>query len=163
MKERILFVTNGSDNYQEGFPYALYLAKTLNSGIAILMIHNKQIMETCEDVFTSVVFAEAGEFETAKEILQMKEKETKAAAEKRFQELSEKYRETSVDLICQAVTGEVLPAIKDFLKKNPNIDMVLLSPSISNPGKGREVKKLIKNISKPIITITSANPLQANA
>lgn len=69
MKEKLLFVTKGGENCDEGFSYVLDLAKTLNAGVAVLMIYPSRMMNTFEDVMSAVAFAEEGEFETAREIL----------------------------------------------------------------------------------------------
>ena len=67
----------------------------------------------------------------------------------------------SVDLTCQVVSGDVTAAISDYLRDKPGVDMVLLSPSLSGNKKFFDVKKLIKNISKPIVNITM--PAKARA
>lgn len=41
MKEKILFVTKGGENCDEGFSYVLELAKALNSNIAVLVVYPK--------------------------------------------------------------------------------------------------------------------------
>ena len=161
MRERLLFVTKGGDNFEEGFSYVVELAKTLKAGVSILMIYNKRPMAAYEDLMTAAVFAEAGEFKTAKEVLHEQEYELKAEADKKLKELSEKYREISNDINYQIIIGDALSSIKEFLKNKPNIDMVLLSPSLSKSKKEIDLKKLIRNISKPVVTISQ--PLQAGA
>lgn len=69
MKERLLFVTKGNEDYEEGFHYVAELSKTLNTGIKNLMVYYSPIMEMLKDDMAAVVFAEAGEFEAAREIL----------------------------------------------------------------------------------------------
>lgn len=161
MRERLLFVTKGGDNFEEGFSYVVELSKTLKAGVSILMVYNKRTMETYEDIMTAAVFAQAGEFKTAKEILHEQENELKAEADKKLKELSEKYSEISTDISYQVFIGDVLSSIKDFLDNKPNIDMILISPSLSKNKNEIDLKKLIKKISKPIVTISQ--PLQANA
>ncbi|MEW6110280.1 MAG: hypothetical protein AB1632_14105 [Nitrospirota bacterium] len=153
MKEKLLFVTKGGENSEDGFSYVFELAKTLNAGIAILMIFDKRTA-SIEDVMTAAAFAEEGEADTAKEILTEHKNEIKEIADKEFRRLSEKYSEISRDLIYQVASGDVITAIRDFLKDKPVIDMVLLSPNLSRDKKVINVKKLLKNISKPIVTIS---------
>ena len=69
MKEKLLFVTRGGKDCDNGFSYILELAKTLNAGIAMLLVYNKRTMETYEDVMAAVAFAEAGDLETVKELI----------------------------------------------------------------------------------------------
>lgn len=154
MKEKLLFVTKGGENCDEGFSYVLDLAKTLNTGVAVLMIYPSRMMNTFEDVMSAVAFAEAGELETVRELMQAQEKEMKEVADKKIGELTEKCRENSVELISKIAIGDTTTVIRDFLKDKTSIEMVLLSPNLSGNKKGIDLRKLIKNISKPIVTIT---------
>ena len=74
-KEKLLFVTRGGEDCDNGFTYILELAKTLNAGIAMLMVYNKNVMQTYEDVMAAVAFAEAGEIESAREMLRERKSE----------------------------------------------------------------------------------------
>jgi len=161
MRERLLFVTRGGDNFEEGFSYVVELAKTLKAGVSVLMVYDKRLMDTYEDLMSAAVFAQAGEYKTANDILQEQENELKAEADKKLKGLSAKYGEISNDLNYQIFIGDVLSSIKEFLKNKPNIDMVLISPSLSKSKKGMDLRKLIKNISKPVVTISQ--PIQAGA
>ncbi len=154
MKEKLLFVTKGGEGCDEGFSYVLELAKTLNSDIAVLMIYNKRTMETYEDVMAAVAFAEAGQLETVKELMDEQEKKIKEVRERKINELIKRCRANSLELIYQVAAGDMTDAIKDFLKERPNIDMVLLSPNLSENKKVIDLKKLIKNVTKPIVAIT---------
>ena len=160
MMQKLLFVTRGGENYKEGLSYALYLAKTLNSSIAILIVHNRNLLESCEDAMAAAAFAEAGEFKTAKEILKEQAEELRSLSIKNIMGIAAEKGATSVDLTCDTAMGDTVSAVKNFLKDAPNINMVLLSPSLSNRKKGKELKKLIKNISKPIVAIS--RQLQTN-
>lgn len=161
MRERLLFVTRGGEYFEEGFSYVVELAKTLKAGISILMVCDKRSMDSYEDVMSAAVFAEAGEFKTAKEILQEQELGLKAKADKMLKELSSRYGEIADDLDFQIAVGCELASIKEFMKNKPNIDMVLISPSLSKSKQGIDLKKLIKKISKPVVTIS--RPVQAGA
>jgi len=153
MKEKVLFVTKGGENCDEGFSYVLELAKVLNAGIEMLMIYGKGVMDKYEDVMTAVAFAEAGDHETVRELMSTQGKDI---AEKKIKELAEKCREISVELGYQTASEEPINAIKDFLKSRPNINMVLLSPNLSTDRKVLDIKKMLKNITKPIVTIMAA-------
>jgi hypothetical protein len=161
MKEKLLFVTQGGGNIEEGFSYVMDLAKTLDAGISILMIFEKNMERAFEDAMTAAAFAEAGEFITAKEILQEKEKDICDIADKKFRELSEKYKEISGELTYQIAFSDISSSIRDFLKSRSNIDMVLISPNFAVNKGVIDLKKLIKNISKPIVTIS--RPVQAES
>lgn len=154
MVEKILFVTRGGEGCDEGFSYVLELAKTLHSGIAVLMVYSKGMMETYEDVMAAVAFAEAGQLETVKELMNKQSREIKEIEEKKVRELAERCRENSLEFIYQAAVGDSIDAIKGFLKTRPGIDMVLLSPNLSENKKAIDFKKLLKNITKPVVTIS---------
>lgn len=154
MKEKLLFVTKGGEDCNEGFSYVLELAKTLNSNIAVLMIYSKGKMETYEDVMAAVAFAEAGQLETVKELMNKQTAEIKEIEKMKIAELSDKCRENSLEFIYQTAAGDSIDAIKHFLKNRPGIDMVLLSPNLSKNKKGIDFKKLLKNITKPVVTIS---------
>ncbi|MCK5426421.1 MAG: hypothetical protein KAJ34_01910 [Thermodesulfovibrionia bacterium] len=66
MRERLLFVTKGDKDYEDGFSYVIELAKSLRAGIAILMVYEKKFASVYEDAMTAAAFAEAGEFKTIK-------------------------------------------------------------------------------------------------
>jgi hypothetical protein len=74
-KETLLFVTKGGEDCDTGFTHILELAKTLNAAIAMLMVYQKGVMNTYEDVMAAVVFAEA-ESLNRKELMQAQERGT---------------------------------------------------------------------------------------
>ena len=154
MKEKILFVTKGGENTDEGFSYVLELAKALNSGIAVLVVYPRQIMTSFEDVMSAAAFAEAGDFQTVRTLMEEQETELKESEEKKIKEMKVKAAEISVGLIYKTVSGDVASAITDYLKERTGIEMVLLSPNMSKERKILDIRKLLKNISKPIVNIT---------
>jgi len=154
MKEKLLFVTKGGEDCDNGFTYILELAKTLKTGVAMLMVYNKRVLDTYEDVMAAVAFAEAGDLETVKELMQTQERIIKETAGKKIKEMTEKCRENSVPFTYQIAADDAITAIKDFVKNRPEIDMVLLSPNLSVSKKSIDLKKLLKNITKPIVSIS---------
>jgi 2-hydroxy-3-keto-5-methylthiopentenyl-1-phosphate phosphatase len=125
------------------------------------MVYDRRPMDAYEDLMSAAVFAQAGEFKTAKEIMHEQEIELKAEADKLLKALSSRYVEIADDLNYQIAVGDAFSSIKEFLKNKPNIDMVLISPSLSKSKQGIDLKKLINKISKPVVTISQ--PLQAGA
>jgi len=154
MKEKILFVTKGGENTDEGFSYVLELAKALNSGIAVLVVYPRQMMTSFEDVMSAAAFAEAGDFQTVRTLMEEQETELKETEEKKIKEMKVKAAEISVGLIYKTASGDVASAITDYLKERTGIEMVLLSPNLSKERKILDIRKLLKNISKPIVNIT---------
>jgi hypothetical protein len=153
MKDKILFVTKGGEYCDEGFSYVLELAKTLNASVEALIMRPTHLAEDFEDIMTAATFAEADDLKTAKEIMERQQRTCRKKLEGRISELSNKAQEVSVDILCHAADGDVAAAIKAILKEKPYIDMVLLSPSLSEKKNSLDIKRLLRNISKPIVHI----------
>ena len=77
MKEELLFVTNATNEWDEGFSYVLELAQTLKARIAVLMVQPKN---TYEEMMVAMTLAEGGVPEMAKDhLLSGQEKRLKSA------------------------------------------------------------------------------------
>ncbi len=161
MKEKILFVTKGGENTDEGFSYVLELAKTLISGIAVLVVYPRQMMTSFEDVMSAAAFAEAGDFQTVRTLMEKQETELKETEENKIKEMKVKAGEISVSITYKTASGDVASAITDYLKERTGIEMVLLSPNLSKERKILNIRKLLKNISKPIVNITLPEKAEA--
>jgi hypothetical protein len=159
MKDKILFVTKGGETCDEGLSYVLELAKSLNAGIEVLIMSPAQLTTQFEDIMAAAAFAEAGDFKTMKEVMESEQCACRDLLEEKISNIMKSSKESSVDLLCHLAEGDVASAIKLFLKDQKNIDMVLLSPSLSESKKSLDIRKLIKNISKPIVHISK--PLAA--
>lgn len=155
MQEKILFVTKGGEDSDNGFAYAVELAKTLNAGIAVLMVYSRHARNTFEDVMAAVAFAEAGDTETVKKLMHEQEEGIKKITEKKIAEFIEICGKNSLSLVHHTAFDDTITAIKEFLKNRPFIDMVLLSPNLSADKKGIDFKKLLKNITKPIVAMSA--------
>jgi hypothetical protein len=154
MKEKLLFVTKGGESEVNGFLYVLELAKVLKAGIMILVVHEKTIAGSFSDAMAAAAFAEAGEHKTSKELMKQAEKEAEATASNLMDEFRKMSNGLPADIACRVVHGDPISAIKRTLKEIPSIEMVLLSPSISEKRKIIDVKKLIKHITKTVVTIS---------
>jgi hypothetical protein len=156
MRKQLLFVTYESEDMDEGLSYAIDLAKTMDKDISILITSNKKTLrEKFDDLMTAVTFAEANEHETALQTITRGESTGEKSAEKKADLLAEKCRESGVSVNVHAATADLFPAIKDFLGKKSGIDMVLLSPSITDNGNvsARELNKLVRTASRPVVTM----------
>jgi hypothetical protein len=159
MKDRVLFVTKGGESCEEGFSYVTELALTLNAGIDVLFIFPEQSNRTFDDIMVMAAFAEAGDFKTVKKQMEEEQRRSKEEADTRIRSFIERARRTVSDLVYEISFSDISSAIKSHLKNRPYIDMVLLSPSLSANKKSIDLKKLIENISKPIVYISK--PLSA--
>lgn len=152
-KKQLLFVTYHNDGFDEGFTYALDLAKTLKAGISILMLYKRKAMEKLEDAMTVVTFAEEGDFKTARELIMGN---SKAEYETRVNSLKNKCEEAGVRMdVSTAATG-LFSAIRNILRQNDSIEMILLSPGVTDESAvtSKELNRFVKSASRPIVTIS---------
>jgi hypothetical protein len=152
MRKQLLFVTYQDKDFDEGLPYAMDLARAMNEDLTILMTHKKSLLKKFEDLMTSVTFAEAGEHETAREILLEK---TDNGYEKKLNLLMEQCQNAGIITRVYKVGLDAMSAIKDFLKEKNTVDMVLLSPSITDNGNitSSDLQKLVRTASRPVVTM----------
>lgn len=153
--KQLLFVTYHNEDFDEGLSYALDLAKTMNDGVEILMIYKRKVLERLDDMMTAITFAEADEYKTARELISDDYKRHDEDFEANLDRLKEKCRKNGVVVdVCTAST-DVVSAIKNLIRQNSRIDLVLLSPSITNDGAltSKVLNKLVKTASRPIVTM----------
>jgi hypothetical protein len=153
MREKLLFVTKGIEDYDEGISYVLELSRILDSGLIILMIYDRALTDAFEDSMAAVTFAEVGEFKTAREILEERQQRMEEDAKGKVAELAKRYKQYLVEINYQIAFGDVASNIKAIVKKKPSIELVLLSPNLSNKGI-IDIKKLLKEIARPIVTMS---------
>ncbi len=153
MKKNLLFVTYHDEECDEGLSYAIDLAKIMDEGITILMVYKNRLMKKFDDLMTAITFAEAGEDEIAKRI--MLDSEKKSVRNEKLNFLIEKCRTSGIDVNVQTESKDIVSAVKDLLGKKTAIDMVLLSPCVTDNGNvtAKELQKLVKTASRPIVTM----------
>jgi hypothetical protein len=153
MKRDILFVTDRCDDTDGGLSYAFDLARMLDKGISILLLRKERLMSRFETLMSAVTFAEAGEHDTAHEIL-AQETGTAADAE-RPRTLEEACAGSGLPTQISRCDADMVTAVGTFLKSNRNVEMVLLSPSITQEGSvsTRELKRLLSTVARPIVTL----------
>lgn len=154
-KKQLLFVTYHDENFDEGLSYALDLAKMMNDGIAVLMIYKRKVMEKFDDMMTIVTFAEADEHKTARELIKEYYEGNNEDFDKKLAFLEERCRKSGVTVDVSTAATDVVSSVRNFLKQQSGIDMVLLSPSVTNNGNisAKDLNKLVKSSSRPIITM----------
>jgi hypothetical protein len=152
MRKQLLFVTYQDEDFDEGLSYAMDLAKAMNEDLTILMTHKKSLLKRFEDLMTTVTFAEAGEHETAREILSDK---INGGYEKKLNLLMEQCQNAGIITRVYTVALDAVSAIKDFLKEKNTVDMVLLSPRITDNEniKSSDLQKLVRTASRPVVTM----------
>jgi hypothetical protein len=151
VKRNLLYVSYRDGDFGHDLSYALELAKMTDKGMAILLVNKKRLADQFEDMMTAVTFAEADEHAMAKEIIKSSEAEDglKSMLEKKCQE-------SGMAASVYSALHDAVSSLRDFLKQNSSIDMVLLSPSITENGEisSKEFKRLLKSASRPIVTMT---------
>ncbi len=154
--KRILFATYHDEGYEEGLSYAMELAKTMADGIEILLVFKRKVMEKFDDVMTAITFAESDEHKTARELISNDLRSQGQDFEEKLRLIREKCEKAGLETEVNISAAGVVSAIKNILKKNTRIDMVLLSPSITADGHitSRELNKLVKTSSRPVVTMS---------
>lgn len=154
-RNQLLFVTYHDENFEDGLSYALDLAKTMNDGIEILMIYKRKVLEKFDDMMTAITFAEAGEHQTAKEMISEDYKKRNEDYENKLATIKEKCTRSGIAVDFSTAAMDAISAIKNILRQNARIDMVLLSPSVTNDGNvnAKVLNKLVKTASRPVVTM----------
>lgn len=150
MKRNLLFVTYHDGELDEGLNYALDLAKMTDKGMAVLLVNRKKLSAKFEEMMSAVAFAEENEPETARQIMKSGESRTD------YQNaIEEKCKTSGVTTAIYTAVQDAATSVKDYLKKNSSVDMVLLSPNITEDGNisSRELNKLVRTSSRPIVTM----------
>ncbi len=155
-KKQLLFVTYHDENVESGLSYAVDLAKTMNEGISILMLFRRKAMERFEDYMTAVAFAEEGEFKTARELIGEDLKRKNESYEEKAGLLMERCSDAGIAVDVSAAASDVVSAVRNLLRQNSKIDMVLLSPAVTNDGNisSKELNRLVKTSSRPVVTMS---------
>ena len=154
-EKQLLFVTYHDENLDEGLSYALDLAKTMNDSIEILVVYKRKVLEKFEDMMTAITFAESDMHMTAKEMISADYEKNNENYETRIALLEERCKRSGIRVSISTAASDVVSAIKNILRQNVRIDMVLLSPSITNSGNvtSKVINKLVKTASRPIVTM----------
>lgn len=158
-KRQLLFVTYLDENLDEGFSYAVELAKAMQEGMALLLVPKRDsVAKKFEDLMAGVAFAEEGEHEIAQEIVRRGSGMLSARLDGKIAELVMKSGEAGVPLDIRNAQQDqnVVPAIRTFLRQNAAIDKVVLSPSVTESDvlTTRDLNRLVRTASRPIVTMT---------
>ncbi len=150
MKRNLLFVTYREGEIDEGLNYALDLAKMTDKGMAVLLVNKKKLSQKLEDIMSAVSFAEENEPEMARQI--MRDSEPKGDLKSAIEE---RCKTSGIAAAVHTAFQDAATSLKDYLKQNSSIDMVLLSPEITDNGNisSRELSRLVKTASRPIVTM----------
>lgn len=154
MKRNILFVTSQDGGGNDGLPYVIDLAKITRKGIAVLMLYKSKLSEKFDNFMTAITFAESNEHKIALELLNNSTFE--GSTGKKLQEIQEKCIESGIEPHIYTTSKDIPSALQGLLEKDRSFDMILFSPNIKGDGKlcVRDMKKLLRMVSMPIVTLT---------
>ena len=164
MKGRqLLFVAYHDDNLGDSISYAVELAKTIKDGIEILLLYKRKVTGKLEDMMTAIAFAEEGEHKTARELISDDYRNKNQDYENKLEELKDSCRRSGVKADVSYASMNPIPAIKDIMRQNSKIDMVVLSPSVTNDARitSKVLSRLAKTASIPIVTMAKQAHLAA--
>jgi len=153
--KQLLFVAYHDDNLKDSITYAVELAKTMKNSIDVLLLYKRKVIEKVEDMMTAIAFAEEGEHKTARELISDDFMNKNQDYEKKMEELKDSCRRSGVKADVSTASMGPISAIKNILRQNSKIDMVVLSPSITNDGTvtSKMLNRLAKTASRPIVTM----------
>jgi hypothetical protein len=150
MKRKLLFVASRDGDFDQDLSYALDLAKMTDRGMAILLVKRKNLADKFEKMMTAVTFAEAGEHDTASQIMNQRDEKDDVA-----RMLEERCLASGMATAVYSAMRDATVSLKDFLKNDTGVDMVLLSPSVAGNGaiSPKELKRLVRMAALPVVTM----------
>lgn len=152
MGRQLLFVTYLTSGFEAGFSYCSDLARLMDKDIDVLVIEmSNTLMDKVDDLWGAVTFAEAGEHDTAREI----STNHKIDFRERINFIKERCRELGINFSVHHSRSNVVSAIKEYMSQKNGIDLILLDLTITENEDvtARELKRLVRTASRPIVTI----------
>jgi predicted amidohydrolase YtcJ len=156
-KRQLLFVTYRDENLEEGVSYAIELAKAMYEDITLLFVHKQsRLMAKFENLMTAVSFAEAGEHDTAQQIMTKGSQGRQEVFEKELDTVVKKCFQEGIQVQVHSMGLDAISGIRKFLKEHTGIDKVVLSPAITEAGNvtSKDLNRLVRTASRPIVTMT---------
>ena len=156
-KRQLLFVTYRDENLEEGVSYAIELAKAMYEDITLLFVRKQStFMHKLDNLMSAVTFAEAGEHDTAHQILSEDVQGMRAAYEKELDAITKKCLQEGIQVSVASMGLDAIAGIRQFLKEHAGIDKVVLSPAITEAGNvtSKDLSRLVRTSSRPIVTMT---------
>ncbi|MGE5238532.1 MAG: hypothetical protein ACM3ON_07005 [Chloroflexota bacterium] len=151
---QLLFVTYYDENIWEGFPYAFNLARLLNEGITVLLLHRKRVSENFSTLMTAGAFAEANDHDGARQLMA-----EEGIGDERIGSFLKEHRGDGVHLDVRVEKEGLAEAVRNFIKHKSGVDMILLSPTVTDKRRIRvtEINRLVRAVSKPVVTMTRSS------
>ncbi len=104
---------------------------------------------------TAVTFAEAGEHDTARQIMTSPER-TPERSKALIAKLAQTCAKEGIAFKVQETDQDAVTGIRLYLKSHTGIDKVVLSPVITEAGNvtSKDLNRLVRTSSRPIVTMT---------
>lgn len=156
MKEKqLLFVTYHYEDFNWGLSYAVDLAKTMGSSIGILIIYKREVPRHKDHPMNAATSGGSGDNDRAMQLIIEDCRQKGEDFEEKLSLVKDACRNAGVSVAVSAASADVISAIKDILRRNTAIEMVLLGPGITNDGSinSRTLNMLVKTASRPIVTM----------
>ncbi len=154
-RRQLLFATHDDARLDEGFSYAVELAKTLDKDLRVLLVAEKKLSDKLDDIMAAVAFAEESGPDTAREMVKGGFVMADEDLQKKLAPQFYKGRSAGVGVEVYTASMKIVQAINGFIKEYPGVDMVLLGPTVTDAGSvsARELKKLVTSVSRPVVTM----------
>jgi len=156
-KQQLLFVTYEDEQLDEGISYAIELAKAMIEDIVVLLVRQKDALrDRFESLMAGVSFAEAGEQDTARQLMKGEKRNLSPEIDRKITEMIVASSKAGVHLDVQNTDKDVIAGIRTYLKSNATVDKVVLSPAVTEGEvlTTRELNRLVRTASRPIVTMT---------
>ncbi len=157
MKGKILFITKGEEeNFGDGFDYAADLARLRTGGVLVLFSYSERnFFQRFGDDMGAAALTEAGEVEAAKDYMSEYNIQLRSECSRKIEILKETAGDHG-DLITDfhIKSGNYTPAIRKILEDYPSIEIVIMSPALTAKERSISIKKLMKKIPRPVVTMS---------
>jgi hypothetical protein len=125
--------------------------------ITLLFVQKQSsLMDKLGNMMTAVSFAEAGEHDTAKQIMAEGSRSMHGVYERELDAVVKRCHQEGIQTNVHASSMDAISGIRKFLKEHAGIDKVVLSPAITEAGNvtSKDLNRLVRTASRPIVTMT---------